>query len=287
MMRLFLFVLTAFGVAALYGFCELLDTPSGWVTMLLALATAEWLIWRHKFWRRGVEEALWIGGLVAFIASLPSSGKPEAILAFVAAFAVAGIRLRHEYFGTAAICLVLVYFAAKDWQLLAPLAGAVIGFVAALFSHRPLFFWTAIAAPITGYLTRADKAPELAVIAIFAVLAIADLAIGVRLRQRAPLIAGAVSTALVAIEARELVDIPAEWKLMLAGGALLAVAALLMRALRDRKSGIVVTETPRSEALDLLEAAATLPAGQHAAGVNATPERGGGEFGGAGASGDY
>lgn len=288
MMRIFLFVLTAFGVASLYGFCTLLQLPAGWVTMAISLAAAEWLILRHKFQRRGVEEALWICGLIAFIVSLPSSGKPEAILAFVAAFAIAGIRLRHEFFGTAAICLGIVYLAAKDWELLAVIVGVTIGVVAALLSDRRLFFWTAIAAPLTAYCSRANHAPDRAVIAIFAALAVVDLGIGIRWRQRAPLIAGAMSCALVAIEARELIDIAVEWKLLIAGSVLFAIATTLMRTLRNHTTGITVTPASSPEAFEVLEVAATLPLASNLA--SATPsaaERGGGEFGGAGASGDY
>jgi hypothetical protein len=285
-MRAFLFVLSLIAVACLYGFCVLLHVPAGWVTLVMSLGVAELLIWRG-FRRRGVDEGLWIGGLVAFIVSLPSSGKPEAILAFVAAFALAGARLRNAIFGTIAIVLVIVYCGVKDWGYAPLVAGVAIGIVAAHMTHRSLFMWTTLVAPLTGYLAYRHDAPNLLVVLLFVLVALVDLWIGIRALQRAPLIAGAVAVALVFIEMQEWIDIADEWKLLFAGAALLAIASILMRKLRDRTTGIVVTPMKRAEAFDLLEVAATLPVAADAAHVTATPGRGGGEFGGAGASGDY
>ena len=63
---------------------------------------AEWLIRQRRFFGTGIESALWIGALFAIIFSLPSSGKPEALLVFAAACAMAGLRVRSAVFGTAA-----------------------------------------------------------------------------------------------------------------------------------------------------------------------------------------
>lgn len=288
-MRIVLFVLTLFGVGALYGFCTLIHVPAGWVTLAISIAVAEWLIRRHGFRSRGVEEALWIGGLIAFIVSLPSSGKPEAILAFVAAFAVAGARLRNALFGTIAIVLVIVYLRVKDWPHVALAAGVAIGLVAALLSRRSLFALTAFAAPFVAYLTRAEKAPELPVIATFLVLGAIDLAIGIRARERAPLIAGAMCLMLAAFEAQELIPISDEAKLILAGAVMLAIASALMRALRERTTGIVVTPVEKSEVEELLQMGASVQVSHDLSGAPpAAPAKGGGgEFGGAGASGEY
>src|ERR1700730_2219092 len=74
------FVLTIVAMSAFYGLCRLLSLPAGSIILVSSIAVAEMLIRRAHFWRTGVESALWLGGLYAFIFSLPSSGKPEALL---------------------------------------------------------------------------------------------------------------------------------------------------------------------------------------------------------------
>ena len=79
------FVLTLIGVVALFWFCDLVGVPKGFTTMVLAIAAAELLIYGLHFFGTGIESALWIGGLFAFIFGLPSEGKPEALLVFALA----------------------------------------------------------------------------------------------------------------------------------------------------------------------------------------------------------
>jgi len=117
--QIVLFILTAIGIVAFFWLCDLIHLPRGWITAAVSIAVAELLIQRLHFWRTGVESALWIGGLFAFVVSLPSSGKPEAILAFVAASAIAGWRMRNALFGTLATVLVAVYMIVKEWPWLA------------------------------------------------------------------------------------------------------------------------------------------------------------------------
>src|ERR1700720_615295 len=109
------FFLTTLAIAAAFGFLSLIKLPQGWIVLIACIALAEYLIRAFHFWRTGVEAALWIGGLYAFIFSLPSSGKPEAILVFVAAAAIAGWRVRNALFGVLAFVLGTVYLMAKDW----------------------------------------------------------------------------------------------------------------------------------------------------------------------------
>src|SRR5438045_2126718 len=105
------FVLTAIAIAASQVFLP------GWFVMIACVAAAEFLIRTYRFWRTGVESALWIGGLYAFIFSLPSSGKPEALLVLAAAAAIAGWRVRTALFGTVAMCLVVAYVAVRNWPV--------------------------------------------------------------------------------------------------------------------------------------------------------------------------
>src|SRR5947207_8272115 len=106
------FVLTSVAIAASRVFLP------GWFVMIGCIAGAEFLIRAYHFWRTCVESALWIGGLYAFIFSLPSSGKPEALLVLAAAAAIAGWRVRNALFGTMAACLVVAYLAVRHWPAL-------------------------------------------------------------------------------------------------------------------------------------------------------------------------
>jgi purine-cytosine permease-like protein len=72
------FVLTVVAVAAVEFLAQQLHLAEGWWTAVIAIAIAEWLIHRRRFFGTGIESALWIGALFAIIFSLPHSGKPEA-----------------------------------------------------------------------------------------------------------------------------------------------------------------------------------------------------------------
>jgi len=257
------FVLTAAAVAAFDAFVNLLQLPKGWLTLGISLATAEWLIERKRFWRTGVESALWIAGLVAFIFSLPSSGEPEALLVFVAAFAIAGWRLRSAVFGTAAVILVEVYLAVKEWHWIALLDGIAIALVAAAatarawrrVSNEQLAGAIAVMAPIATYAAYAfaGNNSEVGVVLLFAIAAIFDLVVGVAFRVRAPLIASVVCIVIGCIEARDFIPITLEAELIIGGALMLATAAALMRMLRNRTSGIIVTPVERTELAEALQ----------------------------------
>ncbi len=285
------FVLTWFAVLALVALCRLLGLPQGWTPLILCLVTAEILLRRGR--KTGVEAALWIGGLIAFIFSLPHNGRPEAILVFAAAFVLAGWRLRNSLFGTVAVVLGIAYLAQKHWRFEAMLMGVVIGIIAALVmtavKRDSLFALVAIVSPIAGYVAyHSLREPSRAgVVILFAAAAAIDLAIGVYCRIRAPLIAGAVCVAIAAIEVQDFIALPLEARLILAGALMLATAAAIMRALRHRTTGIVVTPSKPHELQQIVQLAVTLQSTPTQPAEPASLEPGGGGFGGAGASGQY
>ena len=291
-----LFGLTVLAIAALYWLSSEIEIPKGWTTLILSLGVAELLILRMHFWRTGVEAALWIGGLFAFIFSLPSSGKPEAILVFVAASAIAGWRVRNALFGALALVLCTAYLITKGWPWTALAFSFVVTLAAALAltrvirrpSNEALFEVAVIVLPIAGYVgVKGDSSADLRVVAVYAAVAVIILAVAIRFRSRVLLIATAVFVAIAGVEARTLVPLSNEMRLILAGIAVLTTASVLMRALRGKKSGFVIAVEGPSELQDILDVApvllpvhATAPSG---GGVN--PQ--GGEFGGAGASGNF
>src|SRR6266550_8215426 len=151
------FVLTIFAIGAFYGLCTLLHLPAGPAALVGSITVGELLIRRKHFWRTGVESALWLGGLYAFIFSLPSSGKPEAILVLAAAAALAGWRVRNALFGTLAACLVVAYLAVRHWPAMwFAFAVALLALFAVTRAwRRPstelLFQMLMIVMPIAGY----------------------------------------------------------------------------------------------------------------------------------------
>lgn len=287
-----LFILTAAAVAAFYLLMEELRLPKGIVAAAVSIAVAELLIRRVHFWRTGVESALWIAGLVAFIASLPSSGKPEAILAFVAAAAIAGWRMRNALFGASAFVLIAAYLAAKHWPWIAAafsIAVCLGALVAELrIWRRPSaeLLWQAllIVMPIVAYVVVKIR-PH--VVEVFVVLAALLLATGIHDRLRVVLLASAISIGIAGIAVRPRIPLSDEAVLIAAGAIALAIAAALMRALRGRSTGFVTLHEPH-ELDELLQIAASLPlAVPSAAAAKPAHAGGGGEFGGAGASGDF
>lgn len=291
------FILTTVGVASLAGFFSLLKV-SLLVPGLVAIVLAEYLIGVWRWWATGVEAALWLGGLFTLIFSIEGGPKPEALLLFAAASAIAGARVRQPLFGALAAVFVLSYF--DDKQL--PLAAFVLGIAITLAAlaaltrtwKRPSTEWLWISLllvmPVAAYVTGGfySGGPQLPIIAVYAALAAVCLAAGLRLRHHAPLVAAAIGTIVLAHEVHDLFDLPAEAALSLAGFSLLIAAWLVTRALRDKTHGLTATPeqlTPLDSELELLAAVHATSATQPA-----TPDGrqgGGGTFGGAGATGDY
>jgi hypothetical protein len=66
-------VLTAIATLAFFGFFALGSRMvSGWMTAVMAIVVAEWLIRQLHFFGTGVEASLWLCGTCAFIVGLPS-----------------------------------------------------------------------------------------------------------------------------------------------------------------------------------------------------------------------
>jgi len=160
-------VLTLAALAAVFWLFEVWHLPKGWLTGAMALVTAEVLIRRHRFFWTGIESALWIGGLFAVILGLPGKGRPEALLLFAAASALAGRRMRHPLFGTIASVFVIVYLDARHLQAAAAGAGLAISMVALLVLSREiqrpstewLFSALLVISPVAGAIATAERLP--------------------------------------------------------------------------------------------------------------------------------
>lgn len=290
------FALTALALAAAFWLLGELRLPKGWIAGAMALALAEYLIRRHRFFGTGVESALWIGGLVAVILGLKGSGKPEALLLFVAAAAIAGFRMRNAAFGAAAAVLVVAYLAARGWHVLAATFGLSVS-LAALAAitrevRRPSTEWLLcgllVITPVAGAVASAGTLSAVWAGA-YLVAATACLAVGIAARAHAPLVTAAVhgGIAVATLVVHDLLPGRPEWQLIAGGAVALVLSAALSRRLRGRTTGIVLTPetlTPFDETLQTAGAIALQA--QPASGPVSTRDSDG-RFGGAGASGRF
>ena len=286
------FVLTIAAIAIFFGFLSLLQLPT-WLAAVAAIPLGEFLIRRSHFWRTGVESALWIGGLYAIVFSLPSSGKVEAILVLAMPAAIAGWRVRNALFGALALVLITTYFAVRHWPWIALFFALAVA-LAALFAltrtwQRPSteFLWQVIVLvmPVAGYIAQV-KSRQSIVLALYLVLVAIFAAAGIRLRIRVPLAAAVIAIAIAVIEARLPLDV--EVQLIIGGAVCLTFATALMRALRSKDHGFVIGKPQQSDLEAVLSVAPTLLSGHApAAEGGGAPHPGGGEFGGAGASGNF
>ncbi|MGZ4779264.1 MAG: hypothetical protein ACXV5L_08705 [Thermoanaerobaculia bacterium] len=282
------FLLTCLGVTAFSIFLELIHLPYGPITLVVCLTCAELLIYFYHFERTGVESALWIAGLFAFIISLPSQQKPEAILAFAAAALVAGARLRNAVFIALAAVLVDVYIDTKTHDPRPTIAFALIvtaGAAIALLRtwRRPstelMLSLLVVVMPATAYLSTKVGIP-------IGIAGVVLLAAGFVIRHRAFLISGALAIALATYELQERIAWSVEVKLMVAGAIVFAIAVLLARLWRHNTRGFVTEKT--AERFEVMQIAGAIHVSGAPAPAPAQPhmEPGGGSFGGGGATGD-
>lgn len=282
------FVLTCIALGAAYALFD-----DGLFPGVVAIATAEYLINRWRWFFTGVEAALWLGGLFALISELPSSGTPESILVIAAACAVAGARVRNPLFGAAAAGIVAHYFeVARDAGVLAAVILATLALLALGRTwRRPttewLFIAIALVLPLVGA-AFADREWRDVTIILYAAYGALALILGLRLRHHACFLASMIGFGVAGMEVGDKLDpVPFELRLATGGAFLLALAFTINRVLRDRTTGFVLTPAKLNPMDEELQLAATFalkpetPEGE-------PPEKiEGGAFGGAGASGDY
>ncbi|HEY0156614.1 MAG TPA: hypothetical protein VGF28_04915 [Thermoanaerobaculia bacterium] len=282
------FVLTCIALAAFY----LLSNESGLLTGIVALAAAEYLIRRRRWFFTGVEAGLWLGGLFALISELPRTHTPESILVIAAACAIAGARVRNPLFGAAAAVLVAGYAEERaDLGVLASLAIASLALLALLRTwRRPstewLFVAIALILPFAGRRFASEEWRDVTIV-LYAAYGALALYLALRIRHHACFLAAILGFGVAgAVLAEKLELIPLEARLALAGAFLLAIAFAVNRALRDRTEGFVLapaTLTPVDRELELAATFSMKPETPHIE----TEKSGGGAFGGAGASGEF
>lgn len=290
-LQAFFFILTCVALGAFALLCHLLRISyAGLVTAVVAIGIAESLL-RRGWFGTGVEAALWIGGLLAAIAELPHSGKPEAVLVIGAAFAMAGARVRNPLFGAVAAICTSHYFEERfDAGVAAALLLAAVALIALLRtwqrpSNESLFVAVALVLPLAG-VAYADGRWRPMTIVLYAAFAAIALVLALTHRHHAFFLAAMIGAAVAATELARTIAVAPEAKLAVAGALLLGLAFAITRALRDRTHGFVLTPAKLTPIDEELELAATMSMKPEI--VEGEPaKRGGGAFGGAGVSGDF
>jgi hypothetical protein len=324
--RLAFFILTLAAALAFYAFVALLipdqDKTPLVVVGVLSISLAEWLIDGRRFFRMGPEEALWIVGIQAIvfrILALFDHGNPEkATILIGAGFLLAGWRLLNPLFVDIAVICFCWYAKAvtSSWSV-----GAFAAFISAVAamalllrewrrpSHDAMLEWLVVTMPVVGYvglkidrslyreldlvfdrsLTDVGGVGNWLVALLFVAIAVASAFVARRSRLHPPLLVSIFAGAVVLYECRDLMPAPVEWKLIAAGGLLLAAAIVVERRLRDRDHGITSKKLELTPDMRLFEALGglALTGTSSTAVADSSRSGGGGSFGGGGASSDF
>jgi hypothetical protein len=291
---------------------------------LIAAAAAEWLKQGRRLHASGIEEGLCYASylmLALWVVDLGSPGPNAYWIALIVATAAAGFRLLNAFLTTTAAVLTVGWLVDQplarsvDGALGDGITGTLLASVLALAAlaansrefRRPSFDdmldWLLVAMSMLllfgrsawGLLASMSDAPaggtSRAFIAcgLLALLAALSLVTGLRRRRHAPLLAGLLFAAGLAVELRFAIGGPTEAWLLCSGAALMAASALLERRLREPRRGITSARlSDRIGPLDLLQSAgaAVLSRSVQVEPPSPPPEHAG-RFGGGGASGNF
>ena len=298
--RLGLFVLTLIAMLAFGAFLGLLSLNGAPVVVGVAgLVVAEILIWGRHFFRSGIEEALWFGGLAEVVREvwlhLPFESTGAVLISIAAVLLVAGLRLLNWMMVLVGLAFLIGSVASFTESLMAAgLATAVLAFVAAGMQLRKLerpFFeklsaWVAVLGPLAAAVLTRHESASLA-IALAAAFAVLLLFFGFTYRSHALIAGGGISVLVLGVEAFDRMEIEVDWKLIAGGALAFAVAALLDRWLRAPRRGITSHPLDREGFGALTELGVIGLIAPSPAPEAAHREGEGGAFGGAGASGEY
>jgi hypothetical protein len=293
-LQIVFFLLACVALIAGYAFLEVIDFPAREIVLAAgAIALAESLIRRAKWFGTGVEAALWLGAMISLVTALPRSGTPEALLVVGAAVAIAAWRMRQPLFGIASVCFVVAYAEVKfDLGVVVALAAGSIAMASLTRTRkRPSTEWLwaglVIVMPIAGRFA-ADARWRTATIVMFTAYGIAALALALERRSHAFFAGAGVALGIAAVDFAERLGGPLEWKLAVGGGLLLSCSWVVARSLRANEIGLVMTPSALTELDTAIEIAGTITAAPstRSAPTDSRPQGDGG-FGGAGATGSF
>jgi hypothetical protein len=327
--RCLFFVLGLFAAGLTYSMMYLMSglSSAGFIAGCTLLVVAEALINAKRMFASGIEESLWVAGILMLVFAIfqlfPGNNELLAIWLVAAALALAGWRLLNPLLTTAAALVAsaaIAFTNSQGWQFQnMEIAGYICFAVAFLAlaagsfkfkrpSHDRMLDWLVVALPAAGYFWQlVDRPfqltldslsdPWLALLLPFLLVifyGIAALTTGLQRRTHAPLIAALVCVLLLAYELRSLTGLALQWRLIIWGTVGLIAARVIERALRTPRNGITSQDIEdRNAALDLAQVGGSIIATHNSTATAAdTPPAEsvagqGGEFGGGGASGRF
>jgi hypothetical protein len=298
--RIGFFILSSICAAALFGFIAATfrsGHAGALIAGVIAIAAAEVLICRFRFFAAGLEEALWFVGVMGIAERLFLYGArwETWLTVFGIASLVAAIRLLNPVCAVLGAVLVpfsFGSFAAPFCALVALVALALLP----LPRRRPSIEHTlgalAVVMPLAAYLFAKDGNFVFDPLVAGALLlyALGALIVGVHFRLHAPLLALFTTLGCFAFEVRELSGLSLEARLIVWGTVLLGVSIAVERYLKTPRRGITSRQLRDDKLGDLLQLAGTIAIAPH----QEPPEHGGPQletggssFGGAGAGGDF
>lgn len=302
--RIGFFILSTICAAALFGFIAAMvgnGRAGAIVAGVMAVAVAEVLIAKYRFFAAGLEEALWFTGVMGIAGCLVpnSAGWRVWLTVFGAASLVAAVRLLSPFcavLGAVLVPFCLQGFAAPFCAVVAAIALALLPLPRRRPSGEHTIGALAVVMPLAAYLFARAGNFEIFDVRIAAALllyAVAALVVGIGFRLHAPLLALFPTLACLAYEARELSGLSLEMRLVAWGGVLLGVSIAVERVLKTPRHGITSRQLKDDKLGDLFQLAGTVaiaPHGKPAEAAQGGPQietGGGSSFGGAGARGDF
>jgi hypothetical protein len=299
--RIGFFILSTICASALFGFfaASLRSGHAGaFIAGVMAIAAAEVLIVKFRFFAAGLEEALWFVG----VAGLAGSFIPVAahwhtwLTVFGVASIVAAIRLLNPLCAVLGAILIPFSFGSLAGPFCALVALVALALLP-LPRRRPSIEHTigalAVVMPLAAYLFAKDEKFVFDPLVAGALLlyALGALIVGVRFCLHAPLLALFTTLGCFAFEVRELSGLSLEARLIVWGTVLLGVSIAVERYLKTPRRGITSRQLRDDKLGDLLQLAGTVAIAPH---HQKPPEQGGPQletggssFGGAGAGGDF
>lgn len=298
--RIGFFILAAICALALFGFFAVVGNGRFAAVFggLIAIAAAELLIRKFRFFAAGLEEALWLIGALEIAGGIFGIREWRTTLfAFGIASIVAAVRLLNPLcalLGAFLIAFRFQPFEAFYCSAVAAAALALLPFPRRRPSVEHSLGALAVVMPLPAYFFAKDDRfvfdPRIA--AALLIYAAAALILGLRFRLHAPLLALFPALGCFAYEVRELTGMPLEARLIVWGGVVLAISIVVERLLKTPRNGLTSRQLKDDKLFDLLQLAGTVAIAPHhqkpAEPSGPQLETGAGSsFGGAGAGGDF
>lgn len=292
--RVALFVLTAIGIYASFGILFLFEIleqePAQLFIGLFSIAAGELLIDRRRFFRHGVEEALWSIGAVMIVTSPGGDSVPAGLGAIGVALAVSAIRLLNPWIGLASVAFLTATL--SEWiddtvvLWLALILSILFAIIDTFEQKRPFHARFVELSTILCYgIAAANLSSEsVAGLAGVTIGGVTLAAIGLRSRVLAPILAVLAGGGFVLYEISGYLDWRPEAEAFAWGLVLLTSAVLWSRRFAGKTEGITSDRLERATDEEIAQTVLIAAATPASPPESAPVRDGDGDFGGGGAT---